>query len=395
MLIKETMTCRKLKRVGLRGINNLVLLFMTILIPFALLIALSVTKTSVDFDEIRQVRRQPLKADETNYVSPNIRQDKYFPAFPSEKSNGSMQLLTGTRLNGGRSSGRLKLKQIYNLVVKGNAYQQVKGNREYEPAQRERKLPKVIIIGVRKCGTRALINMLSMHPDIVQPLNEIHYFDFDSNYAKGIPWYLNQMPLSSKHQITIEKTPAYFTSKKTPERVRHMNASIKIVLIVRQPTIRVISDYMQGALKHKEKQKKDFSELVMDNGEVDKFYRPVQTSIYCVHLDRWLHYFNRSQFHIVDGDALINNPYKEVKLVERFLGVSDYYSPDNFYFNETKGYFCLRWENSSRCLGENKGRRSIYPNVSEPLIARLNEFFGPYNEIFYNQTRRRFKWETS
>ncbi|XP_071964575.1 heparan sulfate glucosamine 3-O-sulfotransferase 1-like [Antedon mediterranea] len=388
-----TMTCRKFKRVGIRGINKLVLLVMTILMSFALMVALSVTKTSVTLDEIRQIRRQPLKVDENTLAySHNLLND----ISQTDSNNRSMQVLTGTILNGGRSTGRLKLKEIYNLVVHGNAYQEVSTNNKHEH-ERVKKLPQVIIVGVRKCGTRALINMLGMHPDIVRPLNEVHFFDFDDNYAKGLEWYRKQMPFSHKNQITIEKTPAYFTCKKTPERVQRMNASVKIIVIVRQPTIRVVSDYIQAVVKHNNKDKppfKNFAELVMDNGKVDQFYKPIQTSIYCVHLSRWQQYFNKSQFHIVDGDALITDPYKEVKLIEQFLGVSDYYSPDNFYYNETKGYYCLRWGKESRCLGENKGRKSLYPNISEPLIARMNEFFGPYNEIFYNQTRHRFKWET-
>lgn len=56
---------------------------------------------------------------------------------------------------------------------------------------------------------------------------------------------------SSKHkqslplQVTIEKTPSYFISREAPARIRAMNATIKLLLIVREPATRVVSDYAQ------------------------------------------------------------------------------------------------------------------------------------------------------
>lgn len=38
------------------------------------------------------------------------------------------------------------------------------------------QLPKAIIIGVRKGGTRALLEMLNLHPAVVKASQEIHFF---------------------------------------------------------------------------------------------------------------------------------------------------------------------------------------------------------------------------
>uniref|UniRef100_A0A2K5WHH2 Sulfotransferase n=1 Tax=Macaca fascicularis TaxID=9541 RepID=A0A2K5WHH2_MACFA len=88
------------------------------------------------------------------------------------------------------------------------------------------QLPQTIIIGVRKGGTRALLEMLSLHPDVAAAENEVHFFDWEEHYGHGLGWYLSQMPFSWPHQLTVEKTPAYFTSPKVPERVHSMNPSI-------------------------------------------------------------------------------------------------------------------------------------------------------------------------
>uniref|UniRef100_A0A8D2IRY2 Sulfotransferase n=1 Tax=Varanus komodoensis TaxID=61221 RepID=A0A8D2IRY2_VARKO len=90
------------------------------------------------------------------------------------------------------------------------------------------QLPQTVIIGVRKGGTRALLEMLSLHPDIAAAESEVHFFDWEEHYRNGFQWYINQMPLSCPHQITVEKTPAYFTCPKVPERVYKMNKLIRL-----------------------------------------------------------------------------------------------------------------------------------------------------------------------
>ena len=50
-----------------------------------------------------------------------------------------------------------------------------------------RRLPQAIIIGVKKCGTRALLEYLRIHPDIKAPGPEPHFFD--GNYHLGLDWY--------------------------------------------------------------------------------------------------------------------------------------------------------------------------------------------------------------
>ncbi|XP_023241916.1 heparan sulfate glucosamine 3-O-sulfotransferase 4-like [Centruroides sculpturatus] len=50
-----------------------------------------------------------------------------------------------------------------------------------------RKLPQALIIGVKKCGTRALLEFLRLHPDVRAPGPEIHFFD--RYYRRGMEWY--------------------------------------------------------------------------------------------------------------------------------------------------------------------------------------------------------------
>ncbi|MBZ3876792.1 Heparan sulfate glucosamine 3-O-sulfotransferase 4 [Sciurus carolinensis] len=55
------------------------------------------------------------------------------------------------------------------------------------PDYGEKKLPQALIIGVKKGGTRALLEAIRVHPDVRAVGVEPHFFD--RNYEKGLEWY--------------------------------------------------------------------------------------------------------------------------------------------------------------------------------------------------------------
>jgi len=56
------------------------------------------------------------------------------------------------------------------------------------PQQRlEQRLPTALIIGAKKCGTRALLEFLRLNPRVAAPGPEVHFFD--KHYGEGLDWY--------------------------------------------------------------------------------------------------------------------------------------------------------------------------------------------------------------
>ena len=55
------------------------------------------------------------------------------------------------------------------------------------------------------------------------------------------------MPPTLEGQVTMEKTPSYFVTREVPQRVRQMNPNTKLLVVVRDPVTRAISDYTQSA----------------------------------------------------------------------------------------------------------------------------------------------------
>ncbi|XP_002739746.2 heparan sulfate glucosamine 3-O-sulfotransferase 1-like [Saccoglossus kowalevskii] len=262
----------------------------------------------------------------------------------------------------------------------------------FHPKGMKRRLPQAIIIGVRKCGTRALLAMLKLHPKIQAASDEIHFFDREENYSRGLDWYRRRMPYSFPDQITMEKSPAYFITDEVPSRIYEMDPSVKLVLIVREPTTRVISDYTQihSHKTDKNKPHSKFEELAIQDGEVSIKFKAVRTSNYAKHFDKWLDVFPKDQIHVVDGDKLILNPVPELQKVEDFLGLDHKITYDNFYFNETRGFYCMKDDLMSKCLSESKGRP--HPYIEPWILQKLHEFYRPHNARFEELVGMKFDW---
>ncbi|XP_029293622.1 heparan sulfate glucosamine 3-O-sulfotransferase 4 [Cottoperca gobio] len=257
----------------------------------------------------------------------------------------------------------------------------------------EKKLPQAIIIGVKKGGTRALLEALRVHPDVRAVGNEPHFFD--RNYEKGLDWYRDLMPSTLEGQITMEKTPSYFVTNHAPKRIHSMARDIKLIIVVRNPVTRAISDYTQTLSKKPEIN--TFEVLAFKNrtlGLIDASWSALRIGIYALHLESWMQYFPLSQMHFVSGERLIVDPAGEMSKVQDFLGLKRIVTDKHFYFNKTKGFPCLKKpEDSStpRCLGKSKGR--THPKIDPDVIRRLHKFYKPFNMMFYQMTGQNFEWE--
>ncbi|XP_039153852.1 heparan sulfate glucosamine 3-O-sulfotransferase 6 [Drosophila simulans] len=255
-----------------------------------------------------------------------------------------------------------------------------------------RHLPDTLIIGVKKSGTRALLEFIRLHPDVRAAGSEVHFFD--RHYQRGLRWYRHHMPYTIEGQITMEKTPSYFVTKEVPQRVYHMNPATKLLIVVRDPVTRAISDYTQAASKKADM--KRFEQLAFVNGSysvVDTNWGPVKIGVYARYLERWLLYFPLSQLLFISGERLIMDPAYEIGRVQDFLGLKRVVTEKHFYFNATKGFPCLfksEARSTPHCLGKTKGRN--HPHIDPGAIERLREFYRPFNNKFYQLTGINFAW---
>lgn len=97
------------------------------------------------------------------------------------------------------------LNNVNDLDSRGEEWEEIRGDAKalddnamsgFLNESESKKWPQAIVIGVKKGGTRALLEFLRLHPDVRAVGAEPHFFD--RNYDKGLEWY--RYDASSKRQ---------------------------------------------------------------------------------------------------------------------------------------------------------------------------------------------------
>lgn len=263
------------------------------------------------------------------------------------------------------------------------------------------KFPRYFIIGFAKTGTKALYELLKMHPHLSGPAKEMRYFSKPN--PNSLESYLEQFPDPPAQGHTIEKSPDYILSSSAPlklkqaaEQVGLNETDLKFIIMLRNPVARTVSDYLEMQiwnLNNNHERLPPFSKLVSTAfNQTDYNLHIINGSCYAYHIERWLQYFNSSNICYVNGDNFIIDPYKESKILEHCLGLEPYFMHSHFVFNKKKGFYCFK-SPGIKCLSPGKGRK--HPNISDEVVDQLKEYFRPWNEKLYNIVERHFNWENS
>ena len=254
----------------------------------------------------------------------------------------------------------------------------------------EKRLPGCIILGVAKSGTRELMDFMRLHPNIELSWRSATYENpyFGTKYFKGEEWFKNEMPCSYSNQITVMKNAWYFHNPYVPKKIQSFNESVKLIVIVREPVSRAISQF---SFFHRNT--KSYDEVALNGNDVNVKIPSLQLSVYDRPMQRWLQYFKREQFLILDSNELKKDPAQAVRKVENFLGLGHYVTPDMFVFNKEKGFYCIQSDlttNGMACYAQDRGRDPI---TADPrTIRKLQTYFQPHNEMFFKLIGKSFDW---
>ncbi|XP_070581395.1 heparan sulfate glucosamine 3-O-sulfotransferase 1-like [Ptychodera flava] len=273
----------------------------------------------------------------------------------------------------------------------------------------EKRLPTVINIGAKKAGTTAMGLFLRSHPNIASSLgNEVHYFDW--NYEEGIEYYRSRMQYSTKDQEVFEKTPRYFITPDAPGRIKSdISPDVKIILLVRDPVERAISDYhheveLIASRERKSKLtntplkvgrgpklKENFEKTVLlKNGEVNSETEIIHIGKYAQHLKEWMKYFPMNQILVLDGNQISKYPVQQMKVVEKFLGLDSYFTETHFQFHPKYRVYCLALP-KPMCRFSSP-HKIPKPQLSNELKTKLYDFYRPFNKEFAEIINQTFPW---
>lgn len=185
------------------------------------------------------------------------------------------------------------------------------------------KSPDFLIVGAMKAGTTTLADYLHNNPEITIPKYEVHYFNNESNYKKGIEWYANHFLINERTKIIGEKTPAYSLHKHVPKRVFSLNPNMKLIWILRNPVYRTYSNYLHAVRKGAEINSFEKALKIENIRTHDNYIHDYKKrSLYTSQINTFLSHFPIESMHFIIFEEFIKDPFNTLEKLYHFLGIS-------------------------------------------------------------------------
>ena len=189
-------------------------------------------------------------------------------------------------------------------------------------------LPDFFIGGVQKGGTTTLHWRLKEHPEIFIPdwPQEIHFFDDEKNFARGLGWYETLFEGYDGQRAVGQTSPLYLYHPAVPERIERAVPNARFLFILRNPTERAYAHYWHSVKKGYEPL--DFAaaleaepERVRRGGRQRRDHSYVDRGRYARQLARFIDRFGRERVHVLLQDRLRSDPDAVERACAEFLGV--------------------------------------------------------------------------
>src|SRR3989344_5825503 len=190
--------------------------------------------------------------------------------------------------------------------------------------------PYFIGIGARKTASTWIYHCLYEHPEIYASIKEIHFFNNNDNYQKGLFWYesfFNKCPINKK---TGEITSSYLTSPNAADRIYKLYPDVKIIICLRDPIERAFSHYLHDLRCGHLKKNIPFQKALLQNPQY------IENGLYYKYLKNYFALFPKKNILIMLYEDINKNPIKYIQTIYKFIGIDYNFIPSviNKRFNE-------------------------------------------------------------
>lgn len=177
--------------------------------------------------------------------------------------------------------------------------------------------PNFIVAGGWKCGSTALCDVLSQHPDIAFTSKKEPNF-FTHHYSEGLEFYSHLYPGYRGERAVGEGSVGYLQDHSVPWRIRRLLPNVRFVFILRNPVDRTISHHYWRRANGRGGY--PISALLAGS---DERCVEIRCSRYGTCLKPYLEYFDRAQIALVVAERFRRSPHQAVVPVFRHLGVAE------------------------------------------------------------------------
>ncbi|SDX66232.1 Sulfotransferase domain-containing protein [Allochromatium warmingii] len=206
---------------------------------------------------------------------------------------------------------------------------------------RQRRRPNLIGVGVARCGTTLLYELLKKQPEVyVSPIKEVNFFGvFQQEFRpNGMGWRIEdyeRLFLPAKNERYLcEISPVYFSVPGAADWIHRLVADVKIIIMLREPVERLISQYKHYLQHHKRNMIETDLEAFLESGmrvvqdnavSIRDWYSPgscVAQSFYADNLSAYIRLFGRDNVCVLIYEDLRDQPEIWLQTLCDFLGLN-------------------------------------------------------------------------
>jgi hypothetical protein len=188
------------------------------------------------------------------------------------------------------------------------------------------KRVNLFVVGAQKAGTTALFKLLAAQQDICAPEKELHFFDRDERYqggtAEALSAYHWRFQACEHQRYWADCTPIYMYLPQVPVRLARYNPNARIIVLLRSPADRALSQWNMEYRKGKERLPLSLAlgcEYFRRRGQEHRVHSYLHRGFYSRQLARLLELFPRRQLLILQSEEMLLHPHHSALRVLRFL----------------------------------------------------------------------------
>jgi hypothetical protein len=251
---------------------------------------------------------------------------------------------------------------------------------------RFRHLPTVVIVGVKRAGTRRLYANLLKHPRCFAAVEkEIDYFS--EHPERSVAWYRSRFPLRRRvlrrGGHVLEVSPSYLPNPIALQRMKVVLPRTRIIVLLRDPVARAFAHYEHQRTRFVESRR--FEEAVAEELRNDAFpAKPgvalaadaksmlgyVSRGYYALQLELLLKVYTRNRVLVIDSASLTEDMSAVCERVFDFMGL------DSFDVKSGK--------TGDRDVNQQK--------IDSRVVDRLREHYRPHDEMLEELLGQSFSW---
>lgn len=200
---------------------------------------------------------------------------------------------------------------------------------------------------------------------------------------------IRNMPFAFENETVLVKSRGAWHQADVVETLRkhhELLPVVKMIMLVRDPIHRYVSDLVHFNNKEKKKGRETFSDfdaIISVKVNPGRYFDYNERSVHQICMDlsdyatmyEQLHsFYPKDQVLWLDGDEFTENPVKILNQIESFIGIPKYFNENHFDFSGLKGYPCFKLDETSHsaCMGKNKARD--HPDLSEKSLKTKTTF---------------------